>query len=202
MRFGYRRVVPVAVAVVIAGAASAQLAGQAVLNAVVYQPIPEGEAIHVRALDDSPQAQQLRQRFAAVLSARGFAIDAVPSRLVLTLEPRDQIGFWSYQSGALIEAQRGYDRIARKDLDSYMVNLYDSRQGGLINRPQRPSGVNPTRYRLEARLEDRSNGRTLWQGWTAAELTRGDGSALIASMVEPLAEVVGLTVREQPVTLR
>ncbi len=185
-----------------AGVALAQSAATAVLNAVLYRPIPAGAAVHVRTLDDSPQHQDLKRRFEAALRDRGYAIDPAPTRLVITVEPRDQIGFWNYQSGALIEAQRGYDRIARKDLDSYMVNLYNSRQGGLINRPDRPSGVNPSRFRLEARLEDRSDGRTLWQGWTSAELTVGDGQSLWTAMAPPLAGAVGRTVREQRVSLR
>ena len=198
------RTVAIVLAVMVAlGSASlAQFADFAVLNAVVYRPIPAGEAVHVRTLDDSPQHQDLKRRFEAALRDRGYAIDPAPTRLVITVEPRDQIGFWNYQSGALIEAQRGYDRLARKDLDSYMVNLYNSRQGGLINRPDRPSDVNPSRHRLEARLEDRSDGRTLWQGWTSAEVSAGDGRSLWTAMVAPLAGAVGRTVREERVSLR
>ena len=203
MRCAFHRLIPLVLGMTIAAAvAAAQDHGTATLNAVVYRPVPAGEAIHVRTLDNSPQHQDLKRRFEAALAERGYRIAPSASRLVLTLEPEDQIGFWNYRRGALVEAQRGYDRIARKDLDSYTVNLFNSRQGGLINRPERPSGVNPSRYRLEARLEDRDTGRTLWQGWTTADLARGDGRALLAAMVEPLAGVVGLSVREQHVGLR
>ena len=71
-----------------------------------------------------------------------------------------------------------------------------------MNQPGRPEGVNPSKYRLEARLDDRSDGRTLWQGWTTANLNRGEGSTLLEAMVGPLASSVGETIREQPVTLR
>lgn len=189
-------------ALVVCWAGSALGAGEATLNAVLYRAIPAGQPIHVRALDNSPDQERLKRQFEAALVSRGIAIRREPADLVLTLEPQDQMGFWSYQSGALIEAQRGYNELARKDLDSYTVNLYNSRRGGLINKPGRPEAISRSRYRLEARLEERSSGRTLWQGWATAELQSGDGQALLRSMVPVLAASVGETVREQPVALR
>lgn len=192
----------VCLALVVCWAGPALGAGDATLNAVLYRPIPTGEPIHVRALDNSPDQEQLKRQFEAALVSRGIAIRREPANLVLTLQPQDQTGFWSYRSGALIEAQRGYNELARKDLDSYTVNLYDSSKGGLINKPGRAEGINRSRYRLEARLEERSSGRTLWQGWTTAELQYGDGQTLLRSMVPALADSVGETVREQTVDLR
>ena len=192
----------VALALLLIGVAVAQVGDQAVLNAVKYRPIPADQPIHVRSLDDSRENLRLKRRFEQALRERGFRIGAEPSRLVLTLESSDQLGFWSYSGGALINAQRGFSELAEKDLDSYVLNLYDSRRGGLTNQPERPVGINPSKYRLEARLDDRSDGRTLWQGWTTADVGRSGGSALLEAMVPPLASSLGETVREQPVTLR
>ena len=191
-----------ALALLLIGVAVAQVGDQAVLNAVKYRPIPGDQPIHVRSLDDSRENLRLKRRFEQALRERGFRIGAEPSRLVVTLESSDQLGFWSYSGGSLINAQRGFNELARKDLDSYVLNLYDSRRGGLTNQPERPVGINPSKYRLEARLEDRSDGRTLWQGWTTADVGRSGGSALLEAMVSPLASSLGETVREQPVTLR
>ena len=195
-----------ALAVVILGIgvapALAQLQVDAVLNAVSYRPIPDSRPIHVRVLDNSEAKAAVKRRFERALTARGYALTQSEDHLVLTIESSDELGFWSYESGALITADRGYSEIARKDLDSYQVSIYDTRKGGLINRPERPAGVNPTRYRLDARLEDRDSGRTLWQGWTTANLDRGDGRDLILMMVPTLADNVGTTVRSESVSLR
>ncbi len=184
-----------------AGVAAQDAAG-AVLNAVSYQPIPDREPIHVRVLDNSDASAALKQQFEQALRARGYAIASVPVTLVLTVSPSDEPGFWSYESGALITAERGYNERAGKDLDSYQLNLYDTRKGGLINRPERPAEVSPSRYRLDARLENMSSGRTLWHGWTTADLGRGDGRWLVEAMIPGLADNLGKTARARTVPLQ
>ncbi len=190
-----------AVAAALGLIAEAYAESQAVLNAVAFRPVPTDEAIFVRTLDNSEESERLRRRFERLLSANGHEINQGAARLVLTIESTDQPGFWSYQPGALISADRGYDRRARKDLDAYRVKFYDSVRGGLVNEPERPTDVSATRYRLEARLEDRDNGRTLWQGWMVAPRTAGRRMSLWIAMVPALADTVGQTVRERPVPL-
>lgn len=180
----------------------AEEAGQAVISAIALQTLPEGAAVHVRSLDNSADSLALKREFETALRAAGFALSADPSGLVLTFTASDRIGGWSYRSGALVKAERGHDPVAGKELDRYIVNLFNTRQGGLINEQKRPARVTPSRYRLSAAVEDRRNGKTLWTGWAVANLVQGEGSVLYRKMVPVLAASVGHTVREKSVELR
>jgi len=177
-------------------------ADAAVLNAVTFRPVPVEEAIYVRSLDDDESVARVRRSFERALVAGGYAVTDAPRRLVLTLEVSDQVGSWSYGSSTLFSTDRSYDERTRRELDSFQLNVYDSRQGGLVNQPERAAPVAPSRYRLDARLDDRETGRTLWQGWVVGALDRGDGDDLLAMMVPVLAGGIGRTVREATVELR
>ncbi len=170
---------------------------QGTLNAVAFDRLPDERVIAVRSLDDSEDNLALKAHIEAVLRSRGFGVTEGAARLVLTFQTSAVVGAWDDRSGALIEAQRYHDETIRKDLDSYMLNLFNSRKGSLLERPGPPTRVQPSQYRLDATLDDRSTGRRVWQGWMVAALQRGAPELLVRAMVPPLIDSVGTTVRSQ-----
>ncbi len=69
-------------------------AGDGVLNAVAYRPLPQGSSIAVRPLDNSDENQVLQQEFERALRAGGYTVSK-DANLILTFETRSQVGAWS-----------------------------------------------------------------------------------------------------------
>lgn len=172
-----------------------------VMNAVSYFPIPPGSAFEVRTLDNSASNLELVDAMeqALRLSGRGVQDDAT---LVLTVEPTDQIG--SYDgSNRHIMSFTGESSTGHEDDTELRFNLYDSQSGGILNEGgEAAAGVRHSEYALLVRLEDRTNGRQLWEGWASADLVSGDHNALLQKMVAPLANAIGETVIQQIFAIR
>lgn len=185
------------------GPVCAQEATQGVLNAVSYRPIPEGVPFMVQTLDDSSTSVAAGQEFEARLRRVGRAVAAKGS-LVFTIEVTTVEGAWSDEGRRTVlefsshgDSPVGEDRKVR-------FNLFDSSQGGIINRGDGERGTNIVtrgRHRVEASLDDREAGRRLWQGWIEAGLERQDSEAVVRAMVAPLVERLGQTVRREAVDL-
>ncbi|MEQ8665859.1 MAG: hypothetical protein RIC16_09045 [Rhodospirillales bacterium] len=179
--------------------ASAQETGK--LSAVSYMPIEQGEAFEVRALDNSAQNLELVSQMQQALRLRGRGVKD-GSRLILTLEPRDVVGSGT-SSQRHIMSFTGESSTGHEDSTELRFNIFDSQKGGILNEGDQPGGgVQPSQYVLLVRVEDRSNGRQLWEGWASAPLLQGDGSRLLGSMVPHLADAIGTTVSEEPITIR
>ena len=102
----------------------------------------------------------------------------------------------------MLEA-RGGGRTGGEDAQ-FRASIFDSQKGGVLNRGEASSQSSgtPSQYKLEVTLEDRSNGKRLWQGWSSADLGHhGDGASLIESMVPVMVDNLGKTVKRQPIDL-
>jgi hypothetical protein len=169
--------------------------GQAVLNAVAFEPVPAAAAIEVRVLDDSDENLAIKRELESALAGRGFPVGGASAPLVLTIDTGENVGAW------------------RTSSDTNVIQLKDDRgrlfpQGTLdvtnVARLPLPSTtvVTPAQYRLGLTLDSRASGDRLWQGWTIADLSQGQSSELAQAMVPKLAASVGETVREQSFDLQ
>ncbi len=174
------------------------LAAEAVLNAVSYLPLPSSKAVTVETFDDSEESLNLQKIFEDALRARGY--DVSPSAgMVLSIESRDRSGTWTGGGpNRLIELRNNQDHTGT-DAPAVRLNIFDSNRGGLIN-PKRDPGitqVTPSHFRIDITIEDRSNGKRIWQGWSETETGSSDDLEARRAMVRPLVDSIGQTVREQ-----
>ncbi|MCP5367956.1 MAG: hypothetical protein H6907_03560 [Hyphomicrobiales bacterium] len=182
-------------------ATAAGARAEGVLSAQALRPIPPGATISVEPLDNSRENLRIQEQFESLLTQRGFKVER-GGQLILTFETRDDLGEWnSAERRALVDAQMRGGRTGGEDA-RVRASIFDSRRGGVLNKGDiqtQPSST-PSQYKLEVTLDDRSNGRRLWQGWSSADLgPTQDGSALISSMVGPMVESLGKTVKSRPI---
>lgn len=174
-------------------AAPAQAGPKGTMNAVSFSPMPSNVEIAVRPLDDSDANLRLKEMFAAELRSKGFRV-VDKSTLVMTVETRDEVGSWTDQGRrSLIELQAKGGRDGGEDAQA-MVNIYNSTRGGLLNEGRGGTSIaTPSTYRINVTVDDRNNGKRIWQGWTIADLGHGDREALAKAMVPALMGHLGLT---------
>ncbi len=174
------------------------------INAAAYAPVPTGSAVTVLPMDDTDANLQLKDVFERALEARGYRI-APDAPLVVTfwtsgsydLARRTRRGPGLLQFGATNRRRPATDVEAQ-------VRLFSTKGGGLFQNPaKRPSRkpLGSTRHRLDAVLKDQERGRRMWQGQSYADVSGGDPLTITESMVTPLIDSFGKTVRHQSFTV-
>ncbi len=177
-------------------------AGDGVLNAVAYRPLPPGSSIAVRPLDNSDENQVLQQVFERELRAGGYTVSK-DANLVLTFETRGQVGAWSDGGRRQLLQLQQSQGVGGLDSPKVRLNLYDSRRGAVFNEGRTGTQITtPSTYRLDATIDDRTDGKRLWQAWTTAAVGGSDGFTLTKAMVPVMVAGIGLTVKRQTFTLR
>lgn len=188
-----------------AGGADAQTpakAGNGIVNAVSFEPIPANTPITVRPLDDSDANLRLKEDFEAALRAKGFT-PAPDAQIVLTFETGNEIGSWVDKGRrSLIELQAKGGRDGGEDAQA-MLNIYNSTRGGLLNKGDGGTSITtPSTYTIRVTVDNRNGGKRLWEGWTTADLVQGDREQLAKSMLPVLMGNLGLTVSRKPFEIR
>lgn len=171
------------------------------VNAVAFEKVPGGAAIKVDPLDDSDESLSLKAEFEKLLRAKGYTISP-DAKLVLSFETQELKGTWTGGGDNRWLELYNQQNHTGTDAPSVQLNLYKSDKGGLINRlgNQRPQGthqVASSKLRLDATLDDSNNGKRLWQGWSVIDMGASDDVARHKSMVPPLVDAFGETVRQQ-----
>ncbi len=183
-------------------AAARGSAGDGVLNAVAYRPLPSGASIAVRPLDNSDENQVLQQVFERELKAAGYTVSD-DANLVLTFETRGQVGAWSDGGRRQLLQLQNSQGVGGQDSPQVSLNLYDSRRGAVFNEGRTGTQITTlSSYRLDATIDDRTDGKRLWQAWTTAAVGRSDGFTLTKAMVPVMVAGIGYTVKRQAFTLR
>ncbi len=195
----WRSVFAFVLAALLAGpAALAQGAEEGVLNAVAYRQIPVGTAIEVQAMDNSDDNMVLLREFVHALQSAGYTV-AQNAPIILSFETRDDAGAWTSSGGdrTLVEFQGSGGSSADEEA-KVMVNLFDSGRGGVLNKGKGGTSiVTPAKFRIDATLDDRANGKRLWTAWTVGDLGHRDGLAVSKAMVPALVGGLGRTVKRQ-----
>ncbi len=173
------------------------------LNAVSYFDIPKNEPLMVEIFDDAKENLALKKQFENELREQGYTV-AEDARLILSFETRDTSGKWSGGGPNRLIEMRNTKNHTGKDAPEVVVNIYDNQRGGVFN-PKRDPGITqvaPSEFRIDASIEDRTNGRRLWQGWTITASVGAEDTSIHRSMVKPIVANIGNTVRDQTVTPR
>jgi hypothetical protein len=184
------------------GDGGASAAAQAFVNSVSYQPLPERAIITVRPLDNSDAHMKLKTSIEEALRAKGFGVTK-DSPLVLSFDTRDEVGAWSDAGRRTILELRAEGGREGGEYAHAKVNVFDSASGGLLNEGRGGTSITtPSTYRIDFTVDDRTNGRRLWQGWAVANLSYGDRNALDRTMIPVLVQNLGRTTTRQPFTLQ
>ena len=189
------------------GDSGTSAAAQAFVNSVSYQPLPERAIISVRPLDNSDANMKIKTSIEEALRARGFGVTK-DSPLVLSFDTRDEVGAWSDAGRRTIlelrgESGRESGEFTRGEYAHAKVNIFDSTSGGLLNEGRGGTAIaTPSTYRIDATLDDRTNGRRLWQGWAIANLAYGDRGDLDRAMIPAIVQNLGRTTARQPFNLQ
>ena len=173
---------------------------EGVLNAVLYQAFPADLSVAVRPFDDSEDNMALKERIERALAAKGIS-SRDDSDHILNFEVRDHIG--SLSSGDnrhILSFQTSGGRGGGENTEA-RVNVFNSKDGGLLNRGRGDRVSNHTVYRLEMNIEQRASGERVWDGWAEAELPGGDSRDLLRRMVPALVKNIGRTVKREPLAI-
>ena len=197
-RFGFLSLFFLVSALAVAG-----VRADGLMNAVSYQPLPLGSAIFVRSMDNSDQNLRLQKDFEHALKRQGYTISE-NANLILTFETRDAAGAWTGGgSNPYVELSDNHDQTG-VNAPRVRFNLFNSARGGLFNpdRIQTTRMVTPSRFRIDATIDDKTNGKRLWQGWSTTDIGASGVRDLTRAMVHVLVDVVGQTVRQKSFPLQ
>ena len=62
--------------------------------------------------------------------------------------------------------------------------------------------VTPSSFRIDITIDDKSNGKRLWQGWSSADIGPGDNRQMTLNMIPILVNSLGQTVRQKSFPLQ
>ena len=182
-------------------ASSLAAAADGMVNSISFTALPSPVSSEVRAFDDSDADLALKTEFEAALTSAGYTVRD-GGKLVFSFETRDEIGAWSTTDRRHILSFESRGGQGGNENNKARINVYDSQSGGLINKGSGGTSIaTPSSYRIEAFLEDRASGKTLWQAWAIADLRQPDGASLTRKMVPAIIQSVGKTVRQKTFSL-
>jgi hypothetical protein len=171
---------------------------QAFINAVSFQPLPERSVVTVRPLDNSDANLKLKTAFEEALRVRGFGVTK-DSPLVLSFDTRDEVGAWTDAGRRTILELRAEGGREGGEYAHAKVIVFDTNSGGLLNEGRGGTAIaTPSTYRIDATLDDRTNGRRVWQGWAIANLNLGERTELDRAMVPAIVQNLGRIATRQP----
>ncbi len=175
---------------------------EGLMSSVSFRPIPAGSSIFVRPLDNSDQNLALQKDFERALKGKGFIV-AKNANLILTFETHDTPGSWSGGGPNRFLELSNNDAQTGVDAPRVLFNLFNSTRGGILNpnRKDRTRTVTPSSFRIDVSLDDKTNGKRLWQGWSSADIRVGDGNSTSRTMVPALIDGFGQTVRRKTFSL-
>ncbi len=186
-----------AIGVALAGSAAAQDSsgkppGRVVARSFVALPSPM--VVAVETLDNTDENMALQRRFTAELARRGAKTGGkeAPLAFVFATEVRRNV-----PSGSRADLSR--ESSSPPDGEGERVtNLFSStRESVLRNRPERPVEYERAlRYVINATIDDRRDGRRLWQGHISYDGAEGDRMTAFTAMVTRLVEQVGKNLQE------
>jgi len=176
----------------------AVLHAEGLMSSVSFLPIPAGATILVRPLDNSDHNLALRKDFERALTAKGYTI-AKDANLILTFETRDTAGAWSGGGPNRFLELSNNDAQTGVDAPRVRLNLFNSARGGIFNpgRKDTTRTVTPSSFGIDVTLEDKTNGKRLWQGWSSADISVGDGRSTTQAMIPALIDGFGKTVKQK-----
>ena len=154
-------------------------------------------------MDNSDQNLVLQKDFERALRKKGYKVSK-DAPLILTFETRDSGGSWSGGGpNNIVELSNNPDQTG-VNAPRVRFNLFNSARGGLLNpaRKERTRTVSPSLFRIDVTIDDKTNGKRLWQGWSSAELGLSTNRALRRAMIPTIIDGLGKTVKKQSFPLQ
>jgi hypothetical protein len=171
------------------------------MNAFACGTLPSPLRVDVQMLDNAERYVRFRKQFVEALRARGGAA-VEGAETILTLDVRTEREFQRRSGGELLELRAGQEN---KDIGAegdvfFRGNIWSSTSDSVLGGRKRDLGrLSLNQLQVTATVNDRANGRCLWQGEILHNLQGEDPDAAAARILPILAGAIGKTVRNQPV---
>ena len=152
----------------------------------------------VRPLDNSDQNIALQAEFERELKQKGYTVSR-DATLIFSFETRDASGAWTGGGpNPFVELSNNHDQTG-VNAPQVRFNLFNSNRGGILNpdRIDRTRTVTPSRFRIDVTIEDKTNGKRLWQGWSTADIGIGTTRVMSRSMIPAIVNGLGKTVKKK-----
>jgi hypothetical protein len=96
-----------------------------------------------------------------------------------------------------------HDDQSGTDLPRFHFNLFNSKRGGILNpnRIEKIRTVTPSSFRIEVTIDEKANGRRVWEGWSSINSRIGRGQEPSRKMVSVLVENLGQNINRKPFSL-
>lgn len=196
--FAVRSVTYLAVFFSVWVAAATAVYAEGLLNAVSFSPVPAGSAIFVRPLDNSDRNLVLQKDFERTLKRKGYTVSK-DADLILTFETRDTAGSWTGGGpNRFVELSNNHDQ-SGVNAPRVHFNLFNSARGGILNpdRKEATRAVTPSSFRIDVTLDNKTNGKRLWQGWSSADIGAASNRGMTRAMIPVLVDGLGQTIKQQ-----
>ena len=172
------------------------------ISAVSFLPVPVGSTILVRPLDNSDSNLILQKDFERALKSKGYTVGK-DATLILTFETRDDSGAWAGGGeNRFLELSNNSDQ-SGINAPRVRLNLFNSRRGGLLNPDLKDvtRTVTPSSFRIDVSIDEKSNGKRMWQGWSSAPARVGGNRETSRKMIPVLVDGLGQTIRRKTFSL-
>jgi len=167
-----------------------------VLRSVACGKIGTALRFEVALQDDGPSYARLGRRLAAELERRQAELSVeAPFRLSLSMDTVH--AFARHRRPDLGRFSHDTDRGTQVQLNLWS-NQHDSVLGG---RREETVGRSVDELRVEIAINDKSNGRCVWQGEAAVDLDGRDAEQVALTLIPLLVAHIGETVQAEPITL-
>jgi hypothetical protein len=175
---------------------------EGLMNAVSFRPVPAGSAIFVRPLDNSDRNLILQKDFERTLKRKGYTVSK-DADLIMTFETRDAAGSWvGGGPNRFVELSNNHDQ-SGTDAPRVRLNLFNSARGGLLNpdRKEATRTVTPSSFRIDVTIDNKTDGKRHWQGWSSADTGTGSSRQMTRAMIPVIVDGLGKTIKQEPFPL-
>ncbi len=180
--------------------------GLGVVNSTRYENLDTSLPIKVLALDDTNHNLRLRDEMIVRLEGASYGLSD-QADLELSFDTEVVQGHFESAQPSLGKLEAGTNTgVGRRSTDTGVdveVNVWSSTQDSVLGGRKSAGGKRVvSQFRIFAILQDLRSGTRLWEGDVRAPLGQSDPERLSRSMIAPLIEALGRTVKHEPVELR
>ncbi len=163
-----------------------------IVSAAALRPIESGVAYSVRTYDDADLDLEIRQALERRLQETDREL-APDGPLLLDIATEVIPGNRRDSEPSLGNLRAGKSSVQLN------MNVWSSSKDSLLGgRQEQSSGSRPNVFHINAVLRDSRTGTVLWEGNAFAEMLTTDTRRIALSMVGPLVDSLGRTVRNEP----
>jgi len=173
------------------------------INAISFLPMPSSSTITVRPLDNSDRNLVLQKEFELALKNKGYTIGR-DEPLILTFDATDISGAWLGGGENRMIEFSNHDDQSGIEAPRIHLNLFNSTRGGILNPNDRDKirTVTPSSFRIDVSIDEKTNGKRIWQGWSSISYSIGKNFENSRQMIPILVENLGKTLSRKTFPLK